>query len=300
MRYKSVICAIVKNEQRYIREWVEHYLYIGFECIYIYEDFGSNSHKLQLSDYITTGKVVLTPLCTADLIDIQKRGTSVQRKLYRMFLQRCRNERLADWVGFFDVDEFLAFEAGWDLGRLEENFSNHGGVLLSWRIYGANGYIRRPNGSVVESYTKSMPDGFLCDPCSWQWNVKSLVNVNKCDGMRHIHIFNDCVFTDHSSIETGRITFTKAWINHYFTKSWDDFLERIFNRGNMSNNYRCLDGFFRCNPDLMPQKNRLITEQRYRHCASTMWISHSMKLISGGNEQRLKELKQRMVRRNNL
>ena len=59
---KSIICAIVKDEQLFIREWVEWNLAKGFDAIYIYEDYGSKSHKEYLKDYIKKGKVFLTAI----------------------------------------------------------------------------------------------------------------------------------------------------------------------------------------------------------------------------------------------
>ena len=228
----------------------------------------------------------MTPLSDG-FVQPNARGTVVQRKLYEKFLFKCKDEGLADWCGFFDVDEFLMFEEGYDLNRLEEEYKDCGGVLLSWRIYGASGHINRPDGGVVESYTVPMPDGTQLDQ-DWQWDVKSLVNVNVCNSMKHIHIFNGCKLTDMT--DGGHLCFEKAWINHYYTKSWEDYLDRIFSRGNMQNNFRCLDKFFKCNPDLMDKKEKMVMEQRYRHTESTMWISRDMKIISGGNINKLREL----------
>ena len=42
--YKTAICAILKNEHQYLDEWIRHHLDIGFDEIYLYEDFGSKSH----------------------------------------------------------------------------------------------------------------------------------------------------------------------------------------------------------------------------------------------------------------
>lgn len=288
----SVICAIVKDEQRFIREWAEYYLNIGFDKLYVYEDFGSRTHKNEISDYIEQHKVELISLDDANIINKSIRGTRVQSTLYSLFLSWCRKGDIkADWIGFFDVDEFLVFDEGYDLNKLEEDFSNYGGVLLAWKIYGANGHISRPSGGVVESYTKAMPLNSRIDSAS-EWNVKSLVNVSKCDGKKHIHVFNGCVRTDYTKAEGSTpLLFEKAWLNHYFTKSWEDYLDRIFARGNMQNNFRCLDKFFKCNPDLLPKKYEMVMAQRYRHAASTMWISRDMKIISGGNERKLKQLR---------
>jgi hypothetical protein len=110
--------------------------------------------------------------------------------------------------------------------------------------------------------------------------------------MTHIHCFKGCKQPDMT--DGGHLVFKKAWINHYYTKSWEDYLDRIFSRGNMQNNYRCLDKFFNLNPDMMPMKEKMVNEQRYRHAASTMWISREMKIISGGNIELLKELSNRI------
>ena len=284
---KSVICAIVKNEQRFIREWVEHYLNIGFDKLYIFEDYGSDTHYEQIKDYIKDNKVILNSLDKTHYIKRYKKGTSVQRNLYLKFLMECKKTHNADWIGFFDVDEFMFFEDGWDLEKLENEFKDYGGILLAWRTYGANGHLKRPEGNVVDNYTKPMPDQFVID--STNCNVKSLVNVSKCNNV-HIHISDGCVATDHEKLKYKQLCFSKAWINHYFTKSWEDYLDRIFARGNMQNNFRCLDKFFKCNPELKSKEKEMIFAQRYKHTASTMWISRKYKIISGGNVDTLKKL----------
>lgn len=127
---KSVICAIVKNEQRFIREWVEHYLNIGFDKLYIFEDYGSDTHYEQIKDYIKDNKVILNSLDKTHYIKRYKKGTSVQRNLYLKFLMECKKTHNADWIGFFDVDEFMFFEDGWNLEKLENEFKDHGGLRI--------------------------------------------------------------------------------------------------------------------------------------------------------------------------
>ena len=287
----SVICAIVKNEQRFIREWVLHYLNIGFDKLYIYEDYGSRSHRSQLEDLIAENKVELTSLSLTNFIPPYK-GTRVQRKLYEKFLIMCKRGQIkADWVGFFDVDEFLMFEDGWNLDCLEKDFEDKAGIRLAWKMYGANGHIKRPRGNVVDNYTTHLPLGTSVD--GRRWSIKSFVNVKNCPGMVDIHLFRDCLNTDYSN--NDKLVFKKAWLNHYFTKSWEDYLDRIFARGNMQNNYRCLDGFFVCNPNMLPNKKEMVFAVRYRHTQSTMWISRDLKLISGGNVERLKKLQNKYI-----
>lgn len=292
---KSVICAIVKDENIFIREWVEHYLKNGFQKLYIFEDFGSKSHYNELKDYIEQDKVELNSLSESHYVKHYKKGTSVQKNLYDKFLKDCKEKNLADWIGFFDIDEFIMFEDGWDLEKLEQEFDDYGGVLLSWKLYGANGHLKRPEGSVVENYTTHLPEGSLLDGESITWAVKSLVNVkNSSHQEAVIHVFSDCKLTNKLDRSSNKLSFEKAWLNHYYTKSWEDYLNRIFSRGNMANNYRCLDKFFTCNPDLKDKEKEMIFAQRKNHTASTMWISRKYRLISGGNIQRLQEIQKKL------
>ena len=291
---KSIICAIVKNEQRFIREWVEWHLNVGFSEIHIFEDFGSKSHAEQLADLIESGKVFLTALESGE-IPVSRGGYTHRRNvkptqytLYDWFFKKTKREASADWIAFIDVDEFICFEEGYDLDVLEEEYADKGGVLLSWRQYGANGHIKRPKGGVVASYTgqwEKPREGS-------QWGHKSLVNVKVSKGFESVHSFQGCKHTDGGD-KYGKQCYDKAWINHYFTKSWEDWCERIFSRGNMQNNYRTLDTFFKYNADMRGKKEELIMSVRYRHTAATTWLSRDLKLVSGGNERRISDLRQK-------
>ena len=49
--YKTALGAILKNEHQYLDEWIRHHLDIGFDEIYLYEDFGSKSHSIITDKY---------------------------------------------------------------------------------------------------------------------------------------------------------------------------------------------------------------------------------------------------------
>ena len=61
-----VICALAKNEEDYVNEWVKFHLNIGFDKIYIYDNGERKSHPI--SDYIHT-----TYLDRVDIIDVKGR-----------------------------------------------------------------------------------------------------------------------------------------------------------------------------------------------------------------------------------
>ena len=42
---KTAICAIIKDEHRFLEEWIEWHLGLGFDAIHLFEDKGSKSHE---------------------------------------------------------------------------------------------------------------------------------------------------------------------------------------------------------------------------------------------------------------
>lgn len=291
---KSVICAIVKDESRYIREWVEWHINIGFDRIYIYEDYGSESHREILIDYINAGSVVVENLESSAYVkkNNPQLGYCTQWHLYVKFLKKAKDEKI-DWVAFIDVDEFIVLDEGNTLRKLFADFNEYPAIHLAWLMYGANGHIERPNGGVLENYTTHMPQDFDFD--NTHWMVKSLVNVAKCDSLCDVHRTNGGVNTDFT-IDEEHLSFSKAHINHYFTKSWVDYCERMQRKGNHKNNDRHYDRFFMCNPELKDQENELLEHVRWNsRNLDTLWISKAHKIISGGNSRQLANLRKKLV-----
>jgi hypothetical protein len=96
--YYLAICAIFRDEDRFLREWIEFHLCTGFDHIYLFNDRTSNPNCTFsiLQPYIESGYVTLD------------RGIPVpdpQIPTYNMCLQRYGPS--AHWIAFIDIDEFL-------------------------------------------------------------------------------------------------------------------------------------------------------------------------------------------------
>jgi hypothetical protein len=48
---KYTICAIIKDEQRFLKEWLDYHLKLGFEDIHLIEDLNSKPHDSIVKDY---------------------------------------------------------------------------------------------------------------------------------------------------------------------------------------------------------------------------------------------------------
>jgi hypothetical protein len=125
---KYLICSIIKNEHRYLAEWIEHHLSLGFTDIYLFEDFGSDSHS-EITD-----KYPQVHLNTCDNYFTIKRdydlGWARQTRLYQKFL----NEHHIDgWCAFIDIDEYIFLNNGYTLDLLTQEYSNETGIALFWK-----------------------------------------------------------------------------------------------------------------------------------------------------------------------
>ena len=76
---RVVVCAMAKNEHLYINDWVKHYISIGFDTIYIYDNDDVN--KPSITDYIDQKY-----LPKVKIIDIRgQSGKCLQNDIYTKF-----------------------------------------------------------------------------------------------------------------------------------------------------------------------------------------------------------------------
>lgn len=280
---KFAICCQIKNERRFIEEWCEYHLNLGFDDIYLYEDYGSESHKDLIDKYDNVH------LNSIKDVGVQNHNSCVtQNQLYKKLLCDFKKEGIYDWVAFIDIDEFIMLDEGYNLEKLVSEYEDYAGIWLAWKMYNACGHIERPKGGVLENYTYPLNEkSWMClDSSNGKyliWNKKSIVNLHKANTWFNIHeIKGGCDINYSQNIHAPKV-FKKAWINHYFTKSWEDYCDRMQRRGNMRNDLRTFDQFFIQNPELMYKKKELIEAQRNKHLSGNMYISRDMKIISGGN-----------------
>lgn len=245
------VCTIIKDEHKILDEWIQHNIGLGFSKIYLFEDVGSLSHEEICSKY---EQVILERIEDTNYLKYKTTdyGSWRQTAMMNMFLNEYRI--CADWVAFIDVDEFIVFDVSYDLKKLIYEFRNENGIYLYWKNFGANGLIESVDGKTVEVYTK--------EACiikrDYMWAYKSLVNLNRIELMMlNPHAIKNGVNT--LGIATTSIwCYHKCHINHYITKSFNDYAEKMFYRGDLAPGNRNLNTFFDVNTDMAPNKEKVI------------------------------------------
>lgn len=228
------ITAIMKNEGAYLKEWLDYHILVGVDKFYLYDNGSTDNTTEILKPYIKKG-----------IVDYKYWPGKAQQMLT---YQDSINKHAKDtrWMAIIDLDEFLV-PVNHDtvsefLYTLPQNFAQ---LVITWIIYGSSGHIHKPDGLVIENFKKHADK---------TWGVKSIVNPRLVYALTNPHVHKVAGFIiDENGKKLGYIDQTnnppahdKLRCNHYYTKSRDEYIERL-NRGSAttedSKTYRGLDKF---------------------------------------------------------
>jgi len=214
------ICAIFRNEAPYLREWIEFHRIVGVERFYLYQNRSDDDWEAVLRSYVHSGIVEVTDWPA---------GPPAQQAAYQHLIDRRRGAE--EWVAFLDCDEFLFSPAYATVGEAldGEKFGECGAVAAHWMCFGASGHERSSSRPVIERFTTRPRDGF-----EFNYYVKCVVRMDRVEAATpSAHQFVVRLGTVNERGETVADVLhsppTHQWlrINHYATKSREEFLRRI-------------------------------------------------------------------------
>ena len=194
-KYNLAIVAIMKNEGPYLQEWIEFHKMLGVEKFYLYDNESDDDTKNILKPYIKSGLVDYTFYP----------GQKMQLSAYNDCIAKHKNE--AKWLAVIDLDEFIVPVKYNNISEfLTEQSDKIAQIIIPWVIFGSNGHENKPNGLVVESYTKR---------AKHSWLYKAIINPRLVLNM-------SC----HEHLVAGRtisVSMSKIRIHHYHCKSWQEY-----------------------------------------------------------------------------
>lgn len=250
---KTGIFTVIKDETEYIEDFIKYHISLGIDVIFLFEDIGSESHKMITDKY---PNVILLPIL--DLFDdkdeIIKRkndGDFVQSDYIKKGLIWIRDNYDIDWCFAIDSDEYITPTEPFP--SLLTAFEQYDGILLYWKNFGCSGHIKKPlyDKPIWEIYTEEC--GYTI--CDWKmlnitkmvYNMKKLKEEHICGNH---YALSNWVRTDYSVRRTDPICFDKLYIRHYITKSWEEYKWKLDKRGMMCKKHRGYNDFFEMNKDM--------------------------------------------------
>ncbi len=241
------LCAIAKDEDTIIREWVAYHHAIGFERIFIYDNDSKIPVRDHVADFYNQGIVESYTIA----------GPTMQLTAYNHFLQNHGSEFV--WVAFFDLDEFLYLPQDTDARSLLAEFEEYPCLSVNWWQFGSSGHLRRPAGLVMQNF---------CEVRSKEVNGKCIVQPRYVTMPITPHHF---LFSDEASpgmqmvaVNTSKEPAVgasappatdRARLYHYSPRSQEDYEARL-TRGDAiyEQNPRSLEHFYalaqqKCEPE---------------------------------------------------
>jgi hypothetical protein len=215
-----VICAIFRDEALYLREWIEFHRMVGVERFFLYQNNSKDEWQSVLQPFQQQGIVEvidwpIPPPC--------------QLQAYQHFVDRFRSQPW--WAAFLDCDEFLFSPSHATVGEALATIpiQQCSAVGVNWMCFGASGHKTRTEGLVIERFTERPADQF--DP---NRHIKSIVRLQEIEqilGTPHWFDLRRGTIGEDGVLLRGPLSskpqHSLLRINHYHTKSREEYLRRI-------------------------------------------------------------------------
>jgi Glycosyltransferase family 92 len=228
---RIAICAIVKDEAPYIKEWVEFHASQGVSEFLLYDNGSGDG----LSDIVASIRGGIKP----NLVPWDNRISWIhtQRAAYSDAIRRLFTR--VEFVAFIDVDEFLYSPEGLQLPTVLSGYSpTVGAVGVNQLVFGSSGAVRYSSEPVLQRFTRRANN----DHPESRW-YKSIVRPDRISYPETAHVFRlrggDYVHADGTTLTKSnppgtsvRICNSCLLLNHYMLKSREEFdLKRARWRG---------------------------------------------------------------------
>ena len=218
------LCVQGKNENLYVRDFVDYYKDIGFNKIIILDNNEMNGEKFEekLKEYIDNKFI--------EIINIRDLE-SIQIPAYNYCYQKYKNE--FDWIIFLDFDEFLFIKNHQRIDRYLYNnrFKKCQSILISRKIYDDNDLEKYDSRTLIKRFVRVKKNNTHC-------SVKTLVRGGINDLIiPNVHVSG--INIQYFCNTEGERIFPKSlygrecknnpsvFIKHFFTKTAEEFCNKM-------------------------------------------------------------------------
>jgi hypothetical protein len=224
-RHELAIAAIIRNESRYLKEWIEFHLLMGCTKFYIYDNSSDDNTPSILDSYTKSGTVELMdwPHLTPWL--------NTQQLAYCHAIYKSRGN--VRWIAFIDADEFLFSPTEKKLPLFLEAYNDLPALIIYWHMFGTSGHISPPDGLLIENYKKCLDVEHPQN--AYKPLSKSIVQPHRIFAVSNPHYFQTDVwpilgFDENREpiVKVSDVHLQKQIrLNHYYTKSQKEWNERL-------------------------------------------------------------------------
>ena len=253
-----VVCAMAKNENKYINEWVEHYINLGVDKIYLYDN--NDLDTPFVGDFISSK--FLNKVVIKNIRGQQK--PKLQHDIYTGFY--IKYGKTFDWCLFCDIDEFLFGITNFHSWLMQPKFKYAKQIRVKWKLFGDDNLITRDmSQKVVDTFKMEITHSLnrnLVNKGNLELQGKMLVRGGLDNVVIRSPHFASYSYRDNlipSILPSGHTCNSKVviyedysqekvFLHHYMTKSLNEFIEQKLNRNDaVFNQALKIDYFWRIN-----------------------------------------------------
>ena len=239
---RLAICAIAKCENQYINDWCRYHLALGFNHIYLFDNNDISTPNV---------KGFIDPSMWDSITIFNVNGVHkslFQNECYTKFYQEYKAQ--FDWCAYIDIDEYIHFDGFTNIQEFlaQEIFESYEVIRLKWHLYGDDDVLVRDETIPVDQFFKK--------------RVERTNKRNQCKTIIRGGLSNEVEFTSShypsingkvlkSCMSDGTPTVAEinafvahtevGWINHYMTKTLNEFLKQKYARTDAQFKARQLD-----------------------------------------------------------
>ena len=258
-KYYCSLCLIIRDENEYLIEWLSWHINQGVEHFYIY-DHGS---KYPVKNFLFDNYPEYLDKIT--IINWSNKHKDAQVDAYNDCLNKTKY--ISRWLGFIDTDEQINVKNKSLLDFLKD-YEDYAGVYSTWVTYGANNQIKQTNELLRKRFTE----------------IKHINNLDKIGKsivqplyMKEMIIHNGCAEDgfilvdehknkiDNYALINENPTRDFIWVNHYYTKSYEEWIKKIKRGSGHAKFARRYGEFFKINPNMEFCRENLNIIQEYEN-----------------------------------
>lgn len=262
---KTLLCCIGRQENAYIREYVEYNKILGFTNICLFDNNydGEEDFNDAIGDYIKDGFVILKDYRNRKICQLD-----AYNECYKTYGKEY------DWIAFLDIDEFMFINCNKTIGEYlaRPEFNEYDMLHINWLLFGDGGQLRNDGRYLLHRITQPLdinhsteykfPDNF---------HVKSIIrgglkevlwtctpHTPVCDIKCCNSFGTPC---DGNSPFVG-YDFRNAGIRHFTTKTAEEYAKKVikgFPDANPKTKVDMVELFFKRN-EVTPEKVAIFKE----------------------------------------
>jgi hypothetical protein len=209
-------CIMHKNDLDALVENIEYHKLLGFDKIIIYD----NKSDIDIS--------VLSKMDNVILREWRDEKIGSQARCYNNCINEFKDH--FKWIAFIDTDEFIVLNNGETcIKKFIKDYETYGGLGINWKCFGSSGHVKKQK-SIINSYIHYKENKHIKSIVNTEYVIESSGNPHSFKYKKGYYCVNELfekINSEHSNAFNSPPTYLKVQINHYITRSWEDFEEKV-------------------------------------------------------------------------